>query len=122
MAQAALKYFHNSYLHTSKLQVDFAKPQDDETLDRPWSKHSEGSSAFARRNPTKIDVSKGKKRDVKSDLVTKEVEDKKRRFREFLQLSQKNGKKQTWNDNFESFMEIPDDKKTKNTEAKKETE
>lgn len=25
-AAAALKYFNNSYLHTSKLQVDIAKP------------------------------------------------------------------------------------------------
>ena len=36
-----------------------------------------------------------------------EVELKKRKFREFLQLSAKNGKKQSWNDQFESFMDTP---------------
>ena len=55
-AKEALKYFNNSYLHTSKLQIDFAKAQDDDTLDRPWSRHSEGSSAFQRKNPTKPEL------------------------------------------------------------------
>lgn len=111
-AQAALKYFNNSYLHTSRLQVDLAKAQDDETLDRPWSKHSLGSSAYSKKNSTKVEPGK-KKRDVKAEEHSKaEVEEKKRKFREFLQLSQKNGSKQQgWNDQFESFM--VDDKPVK---------
>jgi multiple RNA-binding domain-containing protein 1 len=97
-AQAALKYFNNSYLHTSRIQVALAKAQDDETLDRPWSKHSLGSSAFSRNNPTKVEAGK-KKRDVKAEEHSKvEIEEKKRKFREFLQLSEKNGTKQGWND------------------------
>ena len=55
MAEAAKKYFDKTYLHTSKLDVDFAKMQNDSTLDRPWSKHSIGSSAYNRNM-----VSKGK--------------------------------------------------------------
>ena len=48
MAEEAKKYFHQTYLHTSKLDVDFAKSQDDPNLDRPWSRHSLGSSAYNR--------------------------------------------------------------------------
>ena len=48
MAQKARKYFHKTFLHTSKLEVDFAKSQNDGNLERPWSKHSLGSSANMR--------------------------------------------------------------------------
>lgn len=49
-AQTAQKYFNGTYLHTSKIQVDMAKMQGDDALARPWSKYSEGSSAFKRRD------------------------------------------------------------------------
>ena len=88
-ATAALKYFNNTFLHTSKIEVDLAKGQGDDSLPRPWSKHSMGSSAFERRNPEKSD--KDKKRDLKAAKV--EVEAKKSRFREFLKLSTKTGAK-----------------------------
>jgi multiple RNA-binding domain-containing protein 1 len=45
-AEKALKYFNNTFLHTSRISVEAAKAQGDETLARPWSKHSMGSSAF----------------------------------------------------------------------------
>lgn len=61
-AAAALKYFNKTYLHTSKLEVEYAKAQDDTTLDRPWSKHSMGSSAFSRRNPNQKDSEKDQKK------------------------------------------------------------
>ena len=81
-AAAALKYFNNTYLHTSKLQIDMAKGQGDETIDRPWSKHSVGSSANQRKNPDGIP----KKREYKA-AKTAELEAKKAKFREFLRLS-----------------------------------
>ncbi len=45
-ALEARKFFNNTYLDTSKIQVDYAKPQDDATIERPWSKYSKGSSAY----------------------------------------------------------------------------
>ena len=45
-AEAAKKYFHNTFLDTSRMVVDFAKPQGDPELPRAWSKHSKGSSAY----------------------------------------------------------------------------
>jgi multiple RNA-binding domain-containing protein 1 len=47
-AKKAQQYFNNTYLHTSKLQVDVAFAQNDPNLARPWSKHSQGSSSFKR--------------------------------------------------------------------------
>ena len=47
-ALAAKKYFDKTFLHTSRIEVDLAKAQGDETLARPWSKHSFGSSANTR--------------------------------------------------------------------------
>ena len=49
MALEAKKYFHLTYLHTSKIEVDTAKRQGDDTLERPWSRHSLGSSAHTRQ-------------------------------------------------------------------------
>ncbi|KAG1656825.1 hypothetical protein FOA52_008459 [Chlamydomonas sp. UWO 241] len=52
-AAAALKYFNNSYIDTFKLSVEFARKYGDTSIARPWSRHSEGSSAAARaKGPT----------------------------------------------------------------------
>jgi len=48
-AQMAVSYFHNTYLDTSKLAVEEAKPKGDASLPRPWSQHSEGSSRFEKK-------------------------------------------------------------------------
>ncbi|EKX44674.1 hypothetical protein GUITHDRAFT_109452 [Guillardia theta CCMP2712] len=47
-AHKALKYFQDTYIDTSKITVEFAKPVGDSSLSRPWSKYSEGSSAHDR--------------------------------------------------------------------------
>ena len=47
-AKKAKEYFNRTFLHTSRIEVDFAKAQGDDTLPRPWSKHSVGSSANTR--------------------------------------------------------------------------
>ena len=53
MAKEAQKYFDKTYLHTSKLQVEIAKQQNDAGLERPWSRHSMGSSAYDRQMMSK---------------------------------------------------------------------
>lgn len=47
-AQAALQHFNKSFIDTSKITVDIAKNLGDESLPRPWSKYSQGSSANKR--------------------------------------------------------------------------
>ena len=57
-ATAAKKYFNKTFLHTSRIEVEIAKAQGDDTLSRPWSKHSFGSSANTRmlKAKGKLDV------------------------------------------------------------------
>ena len=77
--------------------------QGDDQLARPWSRHSKGSSAYLRSHPADKPQ---RKRDQKAEEHSSaEVEEKKRKFREFLKMTQSGNKKQSWNDQFESFME-----------------
>ena len=50
-AADAKKYFHRSFLQTSRLDVDLAKPRGDASLERPWSRYSAGSSAYQKAHP-----------------------------------------------------------------------
>ena len=68
-AAAALKYFNKSFMDTSKLEVTAAQSFKtiDKAQNRPWSKHSEGSSAHAatqrrkeREDPDKNDAQRAK--------------------------------------------------------------
>ncbi|KAJ3111200.1 hypothetical protein HDU96_005900 [Phlyctochytrium bullatum] len=49
-AKAALRYFNNTFIDTSKIQVMEAKSINDPSLPRPWSGHSEGSTAYNKRH------------------------------------------------------------------------
>ncbi|KAJ3102243.1 hypothetical protein HDU97_000679 [Phlyctochytrium planicorne] len=48
-AKNALKYFNGTFIDTSKIEVVEAKAVGDASLPRPWSQHTEGSSARSRR-------------------------------------------------------------------------
>ena len=69
-AQKAMKFFQNSYIDTSKISVDFAKKQGDEALPRAWSRHTEGSSAYALTHK-KREVKVCRKDDSKADNEAK---------------------------------------------------
>lgn len=58
-AAAARKFFNNTFLDTSKMVIDFAKPQGDPELPRAWSKFTKGSSAYAALHG-KEEAAKGK--------------------------------------------------------------
>lgn len=45
-AEDAKRFFDSTYIDTSKIEVDFAKSQNDPMINRPWSKYSAGSSAY----------------------------------------------------------------------------
>ena len=49
-AVKALEYFHNTFIDTSRVQVEYARAVKSAQLPRPWSKHSSGSSAHRRAN------------------------------------------------------------------------
>jgi multiple RNA-binding domain-containing protein 1 len=50
-ASAALTFFHRTYLFTSRIVVETAVAYGSTDLNRPWSRHSKGSSAYSRSHP-----------------------------------------------------------------------
>eukprot|EP00962_Isochrysis_galbana_P044290 scaffold17138_cov82-Isochrysis_galbana.AAC.3 len=50
-AEEARSYFSRSFIDTSRLEIEMAKSRGDSELARPWSRHSKGSSAYARTHP-----------------------------------------------------------------------
>ena len=107
-AQRALKHFNNTFVDTSKIQVDICKDFGDDTAPRPWSKYSENSSAFQKRagrlekNKRKQDGDEGKlEEDVKVKAKKKkndmldELEDDSG-FQEFLEVHKNRSNKPAW--------------------------
>ncbi|KAM7436996.1 putative RNA-binding protein 19 [Porites harrisoni] len=94
LAKAALSYFNNSYIDTSKIFVDVAKNFGDLSLPRPWSKYSEGSSANKRLKEKKEKKVHGKreqdskseqKEDAKNEKITVGKEKKKKKTLKVLE-------------------------------------
>ena len=50
-ALTAVEKFHNTFIKATKIQVELALPYGDRAIDRPWSKYSQGSSAFRQLHP-----------------------------------------------------------------------
>ncbi|XP_065830470.1 probable RNA-binding protein 19 [Oscarella lobularis] len=51
-AEAAVKYFNKAFMDTCRMGVELAKGIGDESIARPWSRYSKGSSRFERRHKT----------------------------------------------------------------------
>ena len=127
-AKEALQHFHNSFIDTSKVQVEIAKNLGDETVPRPWSKHSEGSSAHEKlkKNLEERSKRKQKLKDIeqggsgkkiglqekesregkgkKKSTILEEIDDlgKNKEFQEFLNVHQHRSTKKLWsNDSLE---------------------
>ena len=45
-AEKSLAHFNKTFIGSSRIEVELARPVGDETIPRPWSKYSKGSSAF----------------------------------------------------------------------------
>ena len=74
-AQKCLKYFHDTFIDTSKILCEIARPKGDENLARPWSRYSEGSSAhkiIAQKSESKTETN-GKSGKGKADKTKKIV-------------------------------------------------
>lgn len=53
-AQSSVAHFNRSFIDTSRIQVELARPVNDPSLPRPWSKYSAGSSAHDRKSPAQV--------------------------------------------------------------------
>lgn len=97
----AKKYFHNTFIDTSRINIEYARPQNDPALPRPWSKHTKGSSQYQMLHgkPTRegnVD---------REEVNQEEIERKKQKFKDFLKvMGVSKDNKQSWNDSFSAFM------------------
>ena len=115
LAKAALSYFNNSYIDTSKIFVNVAKNFGDLSLPRPWSKYSEGSSANKRlkekHGKREQDSKSEQKEDARNEKITVGKEKKKKKnikvledleddveFQDFLSVHKVKGSRKTGDD------------------------
>lgn len=103
-AAKAVKYFHRTFIDTCRINVDLAKKAGDAGIPRPWSKHSVGSSAFEKRNPTRDEERKSResmaREGVKNETRKHNVIDPKLEedpeFQEFMQVMQPRSTSKLW--------------------------
>ncbi|KAJ2780709.1 Multiple RNA-binding domain-containing protein 1 [Coemansia javaensis] len=112
-AQAAQAYFNNTFIDTSRVEVEVAKPRGDATLPRAWSVHTEGTSLFNRAHGVQRERSRPPAhekhqttqraiRTLYNELLRGKQDDP--RFKEFLQVMAPRAKNKTWtNDDYASW-------------------
>ncbi|XP_077995356.1 putative RNA-binding protein 19 [Glandiceps talaboti] len=133
-AVAALKFYNNSFIDSSKIQVEIAKSLTDDKIARPWSKYSQRQKVQEQINKEKAKEMKGihktdsatdktqKKEKKKKPAILEELEDDPE-FQEFLDTHKKRNLVQAWS-NDASVKEdtvktaIVQKKKTKSKEIK----
>jgi multiple RNA-binding domain-containing protein 1 len=98
-AKAAVHYFNNAYMDTCKLSVELSKPYGDPNLPRPWSKYSNGSSAYKKK--IKIDGTHfGDSGIISVENSSKEAADKSEitdpKLEEFLELTTSRTHSKLW--------------------------
>ncbi|EKE39532.1 RNA recognition motif domain containing protein [Entamoeba nuttalli P19] len=64
-AQTAITKMNGAYIQSSKLQVSLAKAIGDQTIERPWSKYSVGSSSFSNDKKRKVIPTKHETQTIK---------------------------------------------------------
>ncbi|KAJ2767543.1 Multiple RNA-binding domain-containing protein 1, partial [Coemansia nantahalensis] len=117
-AEAAQAYFNGTFIDTSRVEVEIAKPQGDASLPRAWSVYTEGTSLYNKTHEIK-DVKQaahGKPqqqqqqqrttqtaiRTLYNELLRGKQDDP--RFKEFLQIMAPRAKNRTWtNDDYSSW-------------------
>lgn len=121
-AKNAIDYFNNTYIGATKIVVEECKPLNDPTKPRPWSKYSEGSSAYQKKikkqqkdsnSTSKIEkIKKSKKID---ELLGSLKDDD--QFKEFVNATKAiKSKDNIWKNDVE--FEVSDDKKTAKNDQK----
>ena len=113
-AVRALAWFNNTFVDTSKINVEYARAVKSAQLPRPWSKHSLGSSAHARGNVPEPDVDalepkdpdrfigvreQRKMKNLKKHAAEKELEDmiaSDPKLAEFMELMAPRNKQKIW--------------------------
>ena len=79
--EKAVRHFNKTFINTSRIEVELARPVGDEQIPRPWSKYSKGSSAFRAWDKNR------RKRDD-AEQATPEVREKKKNREKQQRLNQ----------------------------------
>lgn len=77
-AKAAMNFFNNTFIDTSKISVEMARPVGDTALPRPWSKYSKGSSLHEQKEQKKKEVEEKKEKAL----------DRKRKWKDILDVKE----------------------------------
>ncbi len=128
-AQEAIKQFNKTYMGSSKIEVELAKPYGDQSLERPWSKYSatpEGKKGRGKEDGEGQGSDKGGRSQLGEALKEFEALEADPEFQEFLMVHNHKSKVKTWADNVvggESGRGKPDDDEmATETVKKKKTE
>ncbi|KAJ2045249.1 Multiple RNA-binding domain-containing protein 1 [Coemansia sp. S16] len=109
-ALAAQQYFNNSFIDTSKVSVEIAKPFGDASLPRAWSVYTKGTTLYnqvhgvQQEKQTPVEEKKGQKaiRTLYEELLADNQDDP--RFKEFLQVMAPRANNKTWtNDDYSEW-------------------
>ncbi|CAG8545497.1 6357_t:CDS:10 [Diversispora eburnea] len=118
-ANEAITYFNNTFIYTSRIAVEHAKPVNDLLLPRPWSAHSVGSSSYQKRHAQNSQKPSQLKSDEEDNVMTKKKSKKSKsqekleksnlsdnvkvdnnnqddKLHEFLEVMQPRSKSKTW--------------------------
>ncbi|KAL9555733.1 hypothetical protein MBANPS3_002230 [Mucor bainieri] len=106
-AEAAMKYFDNTYINTSRIHVEKAIAYGSENLPRAWSKYSEGSSAHDRMTGAskkkaefaveETDAYHDKQRKEREEFINKlSAEKSDPKLKEYLDVMSSRSKSKTW--------------------------
>lgn len=97
-AEKALKFFHQSFFDTCKINVRMALERDSENIERPWSKYSTGSGRYQKLHPelNKAPTSLNDEKTIpeKRKKVTNQIESGE--FQEFMETMQARSKTKFW--------------------------
>ena len=131
-ARDAVDFFHRTYMDTSRIHVEIAKPKGSSDIKRPWSQHSKGSSRHEEKHPEMYvkKIENDEDDDDDEDEVTKTTPsesksaERKLKLQEFLKLSKVSSSKQerqSWADN-PDLINVESDKNMKQQDEKEEEE
>ncbi|KAI8645694.1 hypothetical protein BD408DRAFT_411386 [Parasitella parasitica] len=126
-ADAAMNYFDNTYINTSRIHVEKAIAYGSENLPRAWSKYSEGSSAHDRMTGAskkkaefaveETDAFHEKQRKEREEFINKlNAEKTDSKLKEYLDVMTSRTKSKTWAN--DDSVAASEEKKNEDTSTK----
>ncbi|RKP20854.1 RNA-binding domain-containing protein [Rozella allomycis CSF55] len=109
-AKNSAEYFNNTFIDTSKISVEVAKPIGSQDLNRPWSKYSKKPEEGKEKDKEKKE---DKKKDIKkqfNDLLNLEQDGK---LQEFINVMKPNATQKTWANDDGNNIEIKKNEKAR---------